>query len=487
MGDCLYKEQHKIIGRYIIHAEIKTLTPVLIGKGIGDVADIEIMRLPDGKPYIPASTFAGVLKQHFAEWYGETKMKTKEAKFFWGTGQKKINGKPDPDQYQCHFVIDDLLTTCDTKNKITRRDGIKIDYKTGITEKKAKYDYELLEPEITFNLRAEVTVRKVISNPKIFEEYISYISAILNDDSFRIGAQTNTGFGKIQCSGFNAWYFDFSDKKLNRSEEWFTYLKALEERCVWEKEYYDIRPGFESIKISEIKCPLKSFNIYAEFGIKNSIIIGAYGIDAKEPDKTHLKSNSKNVLTGKSVRGAIRHRALKILNTLPIDNAEEKIKELFGYVENQNQEKDEIRGKLRVEENYIAGKGMTQNRIKIDRFTGGTMSGALFNSKPLWKNKNGEEGKLILDFALSGKEFKETDALLLLHLLKDLWTADLPIGGEKSIGRGILTGRHATVNYGGKQLVIEAGENGIITFKKQDLLPTITEWEQTFINNLKTE
>ncbi|MCL0081501.1 hypothetical protein M1N64_04660, partial [Peptococcaceae bacterium] len=34
---------------------------------------------------------------------------------------------------------------------------------------------------------------------------------------------------------------------------------------------------------------------------------------------------------------------------------------------------------------------------------------------------------------------------LLLLILKDLWTADLPIGGEKSIGRGVLEGIKAKI------------------------------------------
>jgi hypothetical protein len=36
---------------------------------------------------------------------------------------------------------------------------------------------------------------------------------------------------------------------------------------------------------------------------------------------------------------------------------------------------------------------------------------------------------------------------LLLLLLKDLWTGDLPLGGESSVGRGRLNGRWATLTY----------------------------------------
>ena len=36
---------------------------------------------------------------------------------------------------------------------------------------------------------------------------------------------------------------------------------------------------------------------------------------------------------------------------------------------------------------------------------------------------------------------------LLLLLLKDIWTGDLPLGGEVSVGRGRLNGKHAKLAF----------------------------------------
>jgi hypothetical protein len=36
---------------------------------------------------------------------------------------------------------------------------------------------------------------------------------------------------------------------------------------------------------------------------------------------------------------------------------------------------------------------------------------------------------------------------LVLLLLKDLWTGDLPLGGEISVGRGRLKGKQATLTW----------------------------------------
>ena len=50
----------------------------------------------------------------------------------------------------------------------------------------------------------------------------------------------------------------------------------------------------------------------------------------------------------------------------------------------------------------------------------------------------------------------------MLLLLKDLWTGDLHIGGESSVGRGRLRGHKATLHYAGEAWVIEdAGNNAL--------------------------
>ncbi len=47
---------------------------------------------------------------------------------------------------------------------------------------------------------------------------------------------------------------------------------------------------------------------------------------------------------------------------------------------------------------------------------------------------------------------------LLLLVLKDLWTGDLPLGGESSVGRGRLRGLSATIRDGDKQWTL--GQEG---------------------------
>ncbi|MGB5024995.1 MAG: RAMP superfamily CRISPR-associated protein, partial [Saprospiraceae bacterium] len=186
--------------------------------------------------------------------------------------------------------------------------------------------------------------------------------------------------------------------------------------------------------------------ISGQFTIKNSLIIGSTFIDDKvdknkSPDKTHLK-DSKGIplLTGKSIKGAIRHRALKILNTIGKSNTLNIIDDLFGNV---NEESKKIeRSRIKSFESKIknAEQDQLQPRIKIDRFTQGTIDSALMKSQPLWHKAE------IVEITLEIENCRQEEAGLLLLVMSDLMNEDLPIGGEKAIGRGVLTGIALNLN-----------------------------------------
>jgi CRISPR/Cas system CSM-associated protein Csm3 (group 7 of RAMP superfamily) len=113
-------------------------------------------------------------------------------------------------------------------------------------------------------------------------------------------------------------------------------------------------------------------------------------------------------------------------------------------------QKKQRKGKITVEETIIDGyPEEVQTRIKIDRFTGGAMEGALLETKPLFSQKNGK----MINLKITIRDYEAHEAGLMLLVLKDLWTADLPIGGEKAIGRGVLEGRHAEIKWDSEESI----------------------------------
>jgi len=89
---------------------------------------------------------------------------------------------------------------------------------------------------------------------------------------------------------------------------------------------------------------------------------------------------------------------------------------------------------------------MVQSRVKIDRFTGGSFPQALFSEQPAF---GGDGAGVQIEVALRAPRDPEIGLLLLV--LKDLWTGDLPLGGEGGVGRGRLKGQKATLLLQGKE------------------------------------
>jgi len=396
-------------GKIILKGTVELLSPAIIGSGRDENSDVDVLRDSEGKVYIPATSFTGVLR-HAIKLDNSYKDKLE---LFWGSPMEK-----EKQLRQSSIKIDDLLP--DSEPKVVIRDGVKIDNKKGIAEEGAKFDYEVIEPGAKFNLNIEVTLD---GNDDDFKKrMLATIIKYLEDGQINIGAKTNSGFGRIKLTNCKIYTFDFTRK---------------EDVLRWLKQNFSAQSEFNA---DPFELKPKTFTISADFVIKNSLIVRSYNFDPNEPDIEHIKSNGKPVLPGTSIKGAIRARAERIVKTL--GKSESIIKDLFGDVDEKS--KEAKKGKITVEETIIDGyPEEVQTRIKIDRFTGGAIEGALLETKPLFSQKNGKT----INLKITIRDYKDYEAGLMLLVLKDLWTADLPIGGEKAIGRGVLEGKYAEIKF----------------------------------------
>jgi CRISPR/Cas system CSM-associated protein Csm3 (group 7 of RAMP superfamily) len=146
------------------------------------------------------------------------------------------------------------------------------------------------------------------------------------------------------------------------------------------------------------------------------------------------------IVPGTSLAGVLRARALRIGNTIHPRQGQALVDAIFGP--RIRDQADEPRGsRLLVEESTVRGASdWVQQRVKIDRFTGGAYPQALFAEQPVWETPQTELG-----IRLRLRAPKDHEIGLLLLVLKDLWTGDLPLGGERSVGRGRLQGKAASL------------------------------------------
>lgn len=449
-------------GKLVLEGVIELRSPALIGCGSKERSDVDIIRDGGNNPFIPATSFVGALR-HFITIEGrENGLKLKQ---FWGftddgkclketghpaalsqTGNAVSAAKGEKasdtkEERQSSLRCRDLTCKEGVIPKITIRDGIAIETKTGIVKPGGKYDYEVIEPGAQFDLHFEVSFENETTRD-FSRAMIATIREALERESVRIGAKTNSGLGKIRLADAKMSEFDFGKK-----QDVLRWLRR------------DYPPAISNPDYPAFTIQKKNFTIDATFGLKNSLIIRSYPSDPKMPDAIHIRSGGSPVLPGASLKGAIRSRAERIIKTLfgtgadKEDTAKEFLDKLFGCVDEVKETTKEKgrpkavrKGKVRIDEVTLPEfTSELQARIKIDRFTGGTIESALFETMPLFSD--GNANKQIRNVRITIRDYKDAEAGLMLLVLKDLWTGDLAIGGEKSVGRGVLEGVRADVRW----------------------------------------
>ena len=457
-------------GKLVLEGVIELRSPALIGCGSKERSDVDIIRDGGNNPFIPATSFVGALR-HFITIEGrENGLKLKQ---FWGFTDDgkclKETGRPAAlsqtgnavsaakgekasdikEERQSALRCRDLTCKEGVIPKITIRDGIAIETKTGIVKPGGKYDYEVIEPGAQFDLHLEVSFENETTRD-FSRAMIATIREVLEQESVRIGAKTNSGLGKIRLVDAKISELDFGDRR---------------DLVRWLRKDFSNAPPLSGVQPFRLREKL--FTIDAVFGLKNSLIIRSYPSDPKLPDNVHIQSGGNPVLPGSSLKGAIRSRAERIIKTLfgagtdKEDKADTFLNDLFGNVDCDKQKKEAgkgrvcagksepkeaLKGRIRIDEVTLPPfTTELQTRIKIDRFTGGTIESALLETLPLFSD--GDANKQIRNVRITIRDYKDAEAGLMLLVLKDLWTGDLAIGGEKSVGRGVLEGVRADVRW----------------------------------------
>lgn len=447
-----------IDGKFVLQGRIELCAPTLIGSGRDDESDIDVLLDVDQQtPFIPATSLLGVLKQHIRldDQYKD------DLKRFWGfTRKDRISA--DELERQSSIRCSDLYPQA--RPKISRRDGIKIDRRSGIVVEEAKYDYQVIERGAKFDLSLEIDYSQ--QNKPFRRQMLATICHVLATQGIRLGAKTNNGLGQIRLQKPAVYDVDFSKAE---------HVRAWLQRTLPQPMMLDCSQEAFALKTS------KAFIIEAAFDLKHSLIVRSYPSFPQEPDAVNVTSGETYAIPGSSLKGAIRARAERIVNTLRKADTS-IITELFGEVDDRAGSETAKRGKLRVKETLLPTFiSELHHRVKIDRFTGGTIEAALFDTQPVYPNLNDKTLEVTITLQdYTNKDYQDYEAGLMLLVLKDLWTGDLAIGGEKSVGRGVLQGNRAYIHRDNRSEPIVMTKNFTVTnaADRQDL--------ESLVNALKS-
>lgn len=415
-----------VIGKIKITGDLILKSPLLIGDGEGETSenfrDIHVMKNRDGKPFIPGTSLCGVLR----DWLGTVKPEF----------VTKLFG--DLDEMQSSIQIDDIVLA---NGEIISRDGVRLDGVTGTVDGEGKFDFEAVERGANGKIRMLVNLRGIHADGKNSapEGITNVVKLMLKklQDGIRLGALTTKGFGLAVAENLRANIYDF--RKKSDVKAWL----------LGSDSSHKISPSEEKFTAST-----KDFIVDADFIFNSSFIVRDYDVGAKDKEKkisaVTLQSLGEFVIPGTSLKGILRNRARYICGKLGI--GEKFLENLMGSSANDKK----IKSRFIVAESYIAPGNFSeveQTRNKIDRFTGGTLQGTLFTTKPAYQ-KNFTAPTLKIHFEI--RDATDYEAGLAMFLLRDLWLGHVAIGGEKSIGRGTVSGKSAVINFNGEVFKLDA-------------------------------
>ncbi|MBE9007462.1 hypothetical protein IQ259_20930 [Fortiea sp. LEGE XX443] len=430
INECLrHRNQRQIIERIIVRGTLVLDTPTCLGSGDAE-GDTDLVILRDSvedKALLMGSSIAGALRNYLRD--HEYGYNAEEISVLFGGKRSEDEGEQSP------LIINDAISN--TIPHIELRDGVKISSITRTAEDGQKYDLELLEAGTQFNIGFELLIEN--NREQLIKELVIVLKG-LEKGAISIGMKKQRGFGCCHVKEWQVWQFD-----LQQYDDMIAWLTFPDWTTGLLTEYCTYKSIIDALSVSlDGEDKRDRLTINATFTLATPVLIrSSQASSHKAPDVVHLKSRRDGefqpVLSGTSLAGVLRHRAERIVNTLHKNT--NIIDEIFGVDFSKDKTKKAKASRLMVHESVIKETiDLVQNRIAIDRFTGGALHGALFNEQPIFGSDKTE-----LKLELELRQPKPHEIGLLLLLVKDLWTGDLPVGGTSSIGRGRLQGKEAII------------------------------------------
>ncbi|MCL4424051.1 MAG: RAMP superfamily CRISPR-associated protein [Firmicutes bacterium] len=422
------EESLHIISRLVIEGDLVLETPAHLGGGEDDgLIDLPLLLDSlDGKtPLLTGSSVAGALRSYLRLCFGGQESAAEVLLFG--------PSKEDEEDEAGRLIVDDALGRA---SGVEIRAGVRIDERSRTAQEKKLYEIPLWEAGTIFPLHMELQVREEDDKDQLLSALATALEGFRKGE-IRFGARKRRGLGLGRVTLWRVRNFD-----LRNPDDLLTWINQDSELPTSAIPVADISSAFGVTTLPDSR---EVFSIQAKFFLEGSLMIRSGG--GKEdlgPDAVHLHSRQvggvvRPVLSGTSLAGALRARARKIVRTLvSSERASRLIDEMFGLEIAKGV--SPVASRVIVEDSVIEGgrDDLVQSRVSLDRFTGGAREALLFSEQPLFGGQDA-----LVDIRFDLVKPKEYEIGILLLLLKDLWTGDIPLGAESSVGRGRLTGRRA--------------------------------------------
>ena len=294
-------KDYKLSKSIYLKADLILKSPIIIGNGISEETDMDLLLDSDNNPFIPGSSLAGAINYEL-----QNKRGIDEKNLNLLFGRKDVSKKENINSmiyFYDAYLKDSYLENNSINKTICIRDGVKLKEDTKTAEDKSKYDFQVLNTGAVFEFKIEILLRKNYDYLGDFsKEIIGSILKIIENGELRLGAKSNRGYGKIGLENIKISQFDF-DKK----EDIDKYIDF---------EWNDMNSDYkEFIKLAD-KTKTPYTKIEVPLDIKSTLLIRTYFLSNTDVDSQQITIDKKAVIPGTSWSGMIRHRALQILKNI---------------------------------------------------------------------------------------------------------------------------------------------------------------------------
>jgi CRISPR/Cas system CSM-associated protein Csm3 (group 7 of RAMP superfamily) len=446
----------RVTARYVITGRLILDSAAYVGNGEkGNTVDMPLLRDPRGdRVFLPGSSLGGALRSFAADYHlGYNQAEDAAA----SAGRKDLvtalfgGSRGDDDGDRSFLAVHDSYAENQVKTEI--RDGVAIEPQTGTAAEGKKFDLEVMPSGTIFKLHLELVVPEGRDEAQMMT-LLAVVLTGLENREIPLGARRTRGFGACHAKHWQVQRFD-----LQSREGWLNWLQTIPEAGgpslpVQPHNHFadalaEAVPGFSMPGYTDRR---NSMQVTIELGFPGGLLVRSSGLIPGAADSTQLTSAGNPVLPGTSLAGALRSRALRIARVVRVDcgDAGAWVEDVFGPALEDEEPRKKGRklaaSKLRVSENIVAGGARLRvNRVKIDRFTGGSYEHALFDEEPVYRGKTTVTLELRCPANATEADASARRGLVLLAV-KDLITGDLHVGGTGSVGRGTAIGT-ARVNW----------------------------------------
>jgi CRISPR/Cas system CSM-associated protein Csm3 (group 7 of RAMP superfamily) len=448
-------------GRYVtaVRTLWEAMSPLAVSSGAcGEIFGEEIVRDAVGLPHVPGTSLAGALRAAFAD--------AAEAKRLFGSPKTdgKKGGAETGESSPLHVGA---LYACDSESAPAIGDVVALNGRRKndpllrmLCERTLSRDRVRLSDKGTAKDGAKFTVSAVPTGTRFKGELLLWsdgieeandcaarLVSLLRSRDMALGGGKRAGLGRMEARKIETRRYDLADGEDYRAfATWRAAPFAENAEGFSEPSEEPTCPAAGRTTVGSKTLKAKDFFYVGggafplagkTFDIRNMLL--PYSEDVVTWDKDrHAKTDRRVVLPGASIKGALRHRAEFHYRCAKgiwagQDRDVRHMDALFGCVREEKGLPFEERtraGCVFIDDVHIDAPACgTQTHIRIDRFSGGVVSGALFGEQALW------QAEITIRWRVSSEVSGDHTAAL-EKALEDLAAGRLALGAASGRGHG---------------------------------------------------